>query len=79
MTSCCPDNSHDSQTPYDGYHWHCKGVEDKVGDMSVYRTGAGHRCIIWCYDIYGFTVYCSVDSMTYCVSPDLGRQDKTVV
>ena len=28
----------------------------KVGDMEVYRTGAGNKCIIWCYDIYGFTV-----------------------
>ena len=24
--------------------------------MEVYRTGAGNKCIIWCYDIYGFTV-----------------------
>ena len=24
--------------------------------MNVYRTGAGKKCIIWCYDIYGFEV-----------------------
>ena len=28
----------------------------QVGDMDVYRTGSGNKCIIWCYDIYGFTV-----------------------
>jgi len=55
MSSCCPDNSNDCQTPYDGYHWHSKGVVDQVGDMNIYRTGAGTKCIIWCYDIYGFT------------------------
>jgi len=54
MSSCCPDNSHDSQTPYDNYYWHSKGVVEKVGDMDVYRSGSGDKCIIWCYDIYGF-------------------------
>ena len=28
----------------------------QVGDMKVYRTGGGPKCVIWCYDIYGFEV-----------------------
>ena len=28
----------------------------QVGDMKVYRTGCSNKCIIWCYDIYGFEV-----------------------
>ena len=24
--------------------------------MDVYRSGSGDKCIIWCYDIYGFNV-----------------------
>ena len=24
--------------------------------MKVYRTGSSSKCIIWCYDIYGFEV-----------------------
>ena len=31
MTSCCPDNSLDTQTPYEDYYWHSKGVVEKVG------------------------------------------------
>jgi len=54
MSSCCPDNSLDCQTPYQEYFWHSKGVVEQVGDMKVYRTGSGPKCIIWCYDIYGF-------------------------
>ena len=29
--------------------------------MKVYRTGAGPKCIIWCYDIYGFEVCDLID------------------
>jgi len=54
MTSCCPEGAPDTLRPYEGYHWHDKGVVDQVGDMPVYRTGAGNKCIVWCYDIFGF-------------------------
>ena len=30
MTSCCPDDSLDSRTPFEDYYWHSKGVVDKV-------------------------------------------------
>ena len=28
----------------------------QVGDMAVYRVGSSSKCVIWCYDIYGFRV-----------------------
>ena len=66
MSSCCPDKSLDCETPYDGYFWHSKGVVEQVGDLKVYRVGAGHKCIIWCYDIYGFEVgHQLTDSVIY--------------
>ena len=37
MSSCCPDNSHDSQTPYDNYYWHSKGVVEKVKYFRLWR------------------------------------------
>ena len=31
MTSCCPEGAPDTRSPYEGYHWHDKGVVDQVG------------------------------------------------
>ena len=31
MTSCCPEGAPDTLRPYEGYHWHDKGVVDQVG------------------------------------------------
>eukprot|EP00090_Calanus_glacialis_P010734 TRINITY_DN19192_c0_g1_i1.p1 TRINITY_DN19192_c0_g1~~TRINITY_DN19192_c0_g1_i1.p1 ORF type:complete len:253 (-),score=69.10 TRINITY_DN19192_c0_g1_i1:79-837(-) len=53
MPGCCPDGSY-GNPPFPGYSWNTKGVVDEVGDMKVYRTGCSNKCIIWCYDIYGF-------------------------
>merc|ERR1712179_16702 len=53
MTTCCPAPC-SSSPPYPGYAWRDKGVEEQVGVMSVYRVGVSSRCVIWCYDIYGF-------------------------
>merc|ERR1712029_450878 len=53
MSACCPDGAY-GNPPFPGYSWNDKGVVDQVGDLKVYRTGAGNKCIIWCYDIYGF-------------------------
>merc|ERR1711915_1038527 len=53
MSACCPDGAY-GNPPFPGYTWNDKGVVDQVGDLKVYRTGAGNKCIIWCYDIYGF-------------------------
>jgi len=53
MPGCCPEGSY-GNPPYPGYSWNDKGVVDQVGDMKVYRTGCSTKCIIWCYDIYGF-------------------------
>lgn len=50
---CCPSGASPSP-PYPGYSWKEKGTVDQVGDMEVYRTGSSPRCIVWCYDIYGF-------------------------
>ena len=36
------------------HYWMYHDIQ--VGDMKVYRTGGGPKCIIWCYDIYGFEV-----------------------
>ena len=49
----------------------------QVGDMKVYRTGAGPKCIIWCYDIYGFEVRELIDWRGWdCF---VGRKDQTAV
>jgi len=52
-SACCPEGSIGSP-PFSGYSWRDKGLEDQVGDITVYRTGVSSKCIIWCYDIYGF-------------------------
>ena len=31
MASCCPEGAPDTLRPYEGYHWHDKGVVDQVG------------------------------------------------
>jgi len=52
---CCPEGSvAGGGPPFEGYSWSDKGVVDKVGDMDVYRVGTSNKCIVWCYDIYGF-------------------------
>jgi len=51
--ACCPDGSIGAP-PIEGYAWMDKGVVEQVGDLKVYRVGESNRCIIWCYDIYGF-------------------------
>ena len=48
--SCCPDGSWGKlTTDYVG-----KGQEVTVGDMQVYYVGESEKCILWCYDIFGF-------------------------
>jgi len=59
--SCCPAGS-TGAPPIQGYSWIDKGVVDKISpihgsscqELDVYRVGTSNRCIIWCYDIYGF-------------------------
>merc|ERR1712123_206827 len=53
MPGCCPEGSY-GNPPFPGYSWNDKGVVEEVGDMKMYRTGSSSKCIIWCYDIYGF-------------------------
>jgi hypothetical protein len=35
-----------------------KGQVEKVDDLEIYRVGSSSngKCIIWCYDIFGFKV-----------------------
>jgi len=51
---CCPSSETGEGPVYEGYTWNEKGSVDRVGTMNVYRVGTSHKCIIWCYDIYGF-------------------------
>jgi len=53
---CCPGATPSDPTapPFPGYAWKNKGVEETIDDMAVYRVGVSSKCIIWCYDIYGF-------------------------
>lgn len=39
--------------PFPGYDWKPKGVVEQVGSLSVYVTGAGPRCVVWCCDSWG--------------------------
>merc|ERR1711970_618140 len=67
MSGCCPEGSY-GNPPFPGYSWNDKGVVDQVGDMKMYRTGCSPKCIIWCYDIYGFEVNNTlVPSVVFCV------------
>ena len=45
MSSCCPDNSLDCETPYDGYFWHSKGVVDEV--RRVCSTQASSHLVLF--------------------------------
>jgi len=31
-----------------------KGIVDKIDDLDIYRVGESSKCIIWCYDVFGF-------------------------
>ena len=33
-----------------------KGIVDKIDDLDIYRVGESSKCIIWCYDVFGFKV-----------------------
>ena len=48
--SCCPEGAWGKlSTDYVS-----KGQEVTLGDMQLYHVGSGEKCIIWCYDIFGF-------------------------
>ena len=53
--SCCTANAWgDLKNP----DYKEKGQVDRVGDLDIYRVGSSSegKCIIWCYDIFGFKV-----------------------
>ena len=53
--SCCTANAWgDLKNP----DYKEKGQVEKVDDLDIYRVGSSSngKCIIWCYDIFGFKV-----------------------
>ena len=53
MSSCCPSTSWGELKNPD---YKEKGVVEKVDDLDIYRVGSSSKCIIWCYDVFGFKV-----------------------
>lgn len=49
--ACCPEGAL-GQLGTEGYK--CKGKVEKVADLELYFVGAGSKCLIWNYDIFGF-------------------------
>ena len=54
MTSCCPDESLDSRTPYESYYWHSKGVVDKVCPIKT-QSGQNIQTVIDRWETWKFT------------------------
>ena len=53
--SCCTSNAWgDLKNP----DYKEKGQVEKVEDLDIYRVGSSSngKCIIWCYDVFGFKV-----------------------
>ena len=51
--SCCTENAWGELKNPD---YKEKGIVEKVDDLEIYRVGSSSKCIIWCYDVFGFKV-----------------------
>jgi len=49
---CCPPSAWGELKPNEEYA--PKGVVEEVDGVNVYRVGAGGRCVVWNYHIFGF-------------------------
>jgi len=49
--SCCTENAWGELKNPD---YKEKGIVEKVDDLEIYRVGSSSKCIIWCYDVFGF-------------------------
>ena len=52
MSGCCPKTAWGNLKNPD---YKEKGTIVKVDDLEIYRVGSGSKCIIWNYDIFGFS------------------------
>ena len=53
IMSCCTENAWgELKNP----NYKEKGIVEKVDDLEIYRVGSSSKCIIWCYDVFGFKV-----------------------
>ena len=66
--SCCTANAWgDLKNP----DYKEKGEVEKVDDLDIYRVGSSSngKCIVWCYDVFGFKVSVSVHPNPSLVPP----------
>ena len=67
MSCCTPNAWGDLKNP----DYKEKGQVEKVDDLDIYRVGSSSngKCIVWCYDVFGFKVSVSVHPNPSLVPP----------
>ena len=68
--SCCTPNAWGDLKNAD---YKEKGQVEKVDDLDIYRVGSSSngKCIVWCYDVFGFKVSVSVHPNPSLVPPKI--------